>query len=60
MTRYPLENITREVAYIAFHFNWSRDEILEMSHRERQSWVNQVAGINKEINETLEDRLRKQ
>ncbi|HKJ67401.1 MAG TPA: DUF6760 family protein [bacterium] len=48
--RYPLEQISREVAFLAYHFHWSRDEILQMSHRERQQWVREISTINEEIN----------
>ncbi|MEZ4466758.1 MAG: DUF6760 family protein [bacterium] len=49
---YPLERIFQEVAYIAYHFHWSLDDILSMEHRERQLWIREISGINKEINES--------
>jgi len=49
---YPLDKLYQEVAYIAYHFHWSPDEILEMEHRERQVWVKEISEINKEINKT--------
>lgn len=42
----------REVAYIAYHFHWPREEIVEMSHLERQRWVKEISRINQEINDT--------
>jgi hypothetical protein len=51
VTRYPLESMTQEVAYIAYHFHWPREEILEMSHLERHRWVQEIARINQQINE---------
>ncbi len=47
---YPLERIYQEVAYIAYHFHWSIEDILLMEHRERQIWVREISEINKEIN----------
>ncbi|MDJ1183758.1 DUF6760 family protein [Roseofilum casamattae] len=35
----------REVAFIAFHFHWSKAEILDLDHRERQQWVLEVAAM---------------
>jgi len=32
MTGYPLENLFREVAYIAYHFHWPQDQIMNMEH----------------------------
>jgi hypothetical protein len=49
---YPLERIYQEVAYIAYHFHWSIEEILDMEHRERQVWVREISEINKEINKS--------
>ncbi|HEX8475990.1 MAG TPA: DUF6760 family protein [Pyrinomonadaceae bacterium] len=50
--RYPPEQMLREVAYIAYHFHWPREEIIEMPHLERQRWVKEISRINQEINET--------
>lgn len=49
---YPLERIFQEVAYIAYHFHWSLDDIFEMEHRERQLWIKEISTINKQINES--------
>jgi hypothetical protein len=49
---YPLERIFQEVAYIAYHFHWSLDDLLDMEHRERQLWIKEISTINKEINES--------
>ena len=49
---YPLDRLNQEVAYIAYHFHWALDDILEMEHKERQNWVGEISAINKEINET--------
>ncbi len=38
------------MAYIAYHFHWSRDEVLDLSHRERHKWVEEISAINKRIN----------
>ena len=31
---YPLKLLNEEVAFIAYHFHWSFDEILNMDHQE--------------------------
>lgn len=51
MIGYPLERLYEEVAYIAYHFHWTREEILTLDHLERQTWVEQIAGINKRLND---------
>ena len=47
---YPLENIFKEVAFVAYHFHWGRESILEMSHKERHAWVKEISTINEQIN----------
>jgi hypothetical protein len=49
---YPLENVFKEVAFIAYHFHWSRDEVLSMPHKERHAWVREISGINERINKS--------
>ncbi|MCZ2109578.1 MAG: GpE family phage tail protein [Dehalococcoidia bacterium] len=51
MAGYPLDRLYEEVAYLAFHFHWQPDELLNMEHSERRRWVEQVAAINKRLNE---------
>jgi len=46
-----LEKIAGEVAYIAYHFHWSLDNILMMEHKERHNWIQEISEINKRINE---------
>ena len=48
---YPAEKLYQECAYIAYHFHWQLDEILDMAHDERHNWLRQIARINREINE---------
>ncbi|MEB3885550.1 DUF6760 family protein [Lyngbya sp. CCY1209] len=45
MAGYPLEDLYREVAFIAFYFHWSRAEILDLDHRERQRWIGEIANL---------------
>lgn len=47
---YPLENIFKEVAFIAYHFHWDRETILAISHKERHAWVKEISAINEKIN----------
>jgi hypothetical protein len=43
-----------EVAYVAYHFHWPLEEILNLEHAERQQWVKQIADINRRLNETAQ------
>ena len=41
MNGYPLERIYEEVAFIAYHFKWSYEELMEMDHKERKKWCDE-------------------
>ena len=51
MIGYPLNRIYEEVAFIAYHFKWSYEELMEMDHSERRKWCMEISKINKSINE---------
>jgi len=46
---YPLDRLYEEVAFIAYHFHWSHEEIMGMEHRERQRWVEEISKINRRL-----------
>lgn len=48
---YAVERLHEEIAYVAYHFHWPRDAILDLTHQERQRWVREIARINTRINE---------
>ncbi|WP_456434570.1 DUF6760 family protein [Thermosulfuriphilus sp.] len=49
MEGYPLENLFEEVAFIAYYFHWSYEEILNLEHRERRQWCQEISRINQKI-----------
>ena len=52
MTRYPLDRMIEEVAYLAYHLHWTREEILSLEHAERRRWVLETSRIrNREVQE---------
>ena len=51
MTRYPSEALYEEVAYIAYHFHWPLDDVLNMEHAERHKWIEEISKINKRLTE---------
>jgi len=48
---YPPERLHEEVAYIAYHFHWSLERILELEHADRRRWVEEIAKINRRISQ---------
>jgi Family of unknown function (DUF6760) len=49
MIGYPVERLYEEVAFIAYHFHWSFAEIINLEHRERRRWCEEISKINKKL-----------
>ena len=43
------DRLYEEVAYVAYHFHWSQEEILDLEHPERHRYVSEIARINTRI-----------
>lgn len=50
MKGYPLERLHEEVAFLAYHFHWEYETIINLEHRERLQWCEEVSKINKKLN----------
>jgi hypothetical protein len=48
---YPVNQLTEEVAFIAYHFHWPHDQIMNLEHRDRRHWVTQISLLNQRMNE---------
>jgi hypothetical protein len=42
---YATETLHEEVAYVAFHFHWGLDEILDLEHADRRRYASEIAKI---------------
>lgn len=42
---YAPDRLHEEVAYIAFHFHWGREEILDLEHADRRRYVREIAAL---------------
>jgi hypothetical protein len=47
---YPPDEIYRQTAFIAYYFNWGRQEVLNLPHSERLRFCGEISRINKERN----------
>jgi hypothetical protein len=43
------ERLHEEVAYVAYHFHWALDDLLDLDHEQRRLYVDQIARINTKI-----------
>lgn len=48
---YPLAPLYEEVAFIAYHFHWPHDQVMNLEHAERRRWVAEISSINGRLNE---------
>jgi hypothetical protein len=48
---YNSDRMFEEIAYIAYHFHWSLDEILDLEHPLRQRFVEEIGRINRRLAE---------
>jgi len=51
MNIYPQNKLFEEMAFLAYHFHWAYDEILNLEHSERVKWCKEISKINKKINQ---------
>lgn len=49
MKGYPLDRLHEEIAFVSYHFHWSRGALMQMEHRERQLWCEEISKINKKL-----------
>jgi hypothetical protein len=40
------ERLFEEIAYVAYHFHWPLEEIVDLEHPLRQRFVEEIARIN--------------
>jgi hypothetical protein len=43
---YATDRLYQEVAYVAYHFHWSHEEILDLEHPDRLRYVEEIGRIN--------------
>lgn len=48
---YATDRLYEEIAYVAYHFHWSPDDILDLEHGVRTRYVSEIAKINTRLTE---------
>ena len=48
MTHDP-DRLYEEVAYVAYHFHWPLDEIVDLEHPLRRRFVDEIGQINRRV-----------
>ena len=47
---YSLDVLYEEIAFISYYFHWSREEIMNLEHKERIRFCNEISNINMKMN----------
>ncbi len=42
---YATDRLHEEIAYVAYHFHWSLESILDLEHRDRRLYTEQIASL---------------
>jgi hypothetical protein len=48
---YATDRLQEEIAYVAYHFHWDLDDILDLEHSDRQRYVAEISRINTRISQ---------
>ena len=48
MQLYQLDDLYEQVAFIAYYFHWSKQEIEQLPHMERERYIRQISYIHKQ------------
>jgi hypothetical protein len=46
---YAADRMYEEVAYVAFHFHWPLDDILDLEHPLRRRFVEEIGRFNRRL-----------
>ncbi|WP_165956267.1 DUF6760 family protein [Streptomyces hainanensis] len=42
---YATDRLHEEIAYVAYHFHWDLDRILDLEHHDRRRYAEQIASL---------------
>ncbi|MEU8588791.1 DUF6760 family protein [Streptomyces sp. NPDC048664] len=42
---YATDRMQEEIAYVAYHFHWSLEEILDLEHHDRRRFTDEIASL---------------
>ncbi|MEM6807843.1 MAG: DUF6760 family protein [Pseudomonadota bacterium] len=49
MRAYPSSQLYDEMAFIAYHFHWNHEELMNLEHVERRRWCRHISDINRRL-----------
>lgn len=48
---YATDRLYEEIAYVAYHFHWPLDTILDLEHPDRIRFIEEIGRINRRLSE---------
>ena len=48
---YAIDRLYEEMAYVAYHFHWSLDGIIDLEHPLRRRFVDEIGRINRRLSQ---------
>lgn len=48
---YATDRLYEEIAYVAYHFHWPLDTIIDMEHGDRLRFISEIGRINRRLSE---------
>jgi hypothetical protein len=48
---YATDRLYEEIAYVAYHFHWPLDTILDLEHSDRIRFIEEIGRINRRLSE---------
>lgn len=55
MTGYPLDQLYKEVAFIAYYFHWPHDQVMQLPHAQRRRWCEEISIINRRLSQEAKE-----
>jgi uncharacterized protein DUF6760 len=46
---YGTDALLEEVSYVAYHFHWTLDALLDLEHADRRRFVEQIGALNRRV-----------
>ncbi len=44
------------MSFLGYYLHWSLDDLMNMEHRERRRWCQEISAINRKLSGTQENR----
>jgi hypothetical protein len=49
MKGYPLDALHEEIAFLGYYLHWDHRTLMELEHRDRRRWCEEVSRINRDV-----------